>query len=232
MMMKGTVRVLGMIGLAGLLLGITAIDRNDAVAADGLTVSINAPAQIVRGDTFTVAVDVTNITAFDAGQFDVSFNESLIQLDDVTAGLTGTTEIPIALWNKMSTGTCRVIVNVPGVPGVSGPGYLAVLHFHAASPVVGSSAVTLSNGFLNDNLGSEIVATWVGDSVDVCEPGANPRPGGDANGDGMVNAADISTLERIIVGLEGATLSADATQDGSVNTADITKAEAIVIRAI
>ena len=130
-MMKGTVRVLGMIGLVGLLLGITAIDRNDAVAADGVTVSINAPAQIVRGDTFTVTVDVTNMTAFDAGQFDVSFNESLIQLDDVTAGLTGTTDIPIALWNRMSTGTCRVIVNIPGVPGADGSGCLAVLHFHA-----------------------------------------------------------------------------------------------------
>jgi len=230
-MMKRTVRILSMIGLVGLLLGITAIDRNDAVAADGLTVSINAPAQIVKGDTLTVTVDITNVTAFDAGQFDVSFNESLIQMDSVEAGLVGTTQIPVALWNETSTGTCRIIVNVPGVPGVSGSGYLAVLHFQAASSVVGSSTISLSNGFLNDNLGSEIAATWVGDSVDVCEPGVIPRPG-DANGDGIVNAADITTLERIIVGLEGATLSADATQDGAVNTADITKAEAIVIRAI
>jgi len=230
-MMKRTVRILGMIGLAGLLLGIVVIDGNDAMAADAVTVSINAPAHIVKGDTFTATVDVTTMTAFDAGQFDVSFNESLIQLDDVTAGLTGTTEIPIALWNKMSTGTYRVIVNVPGVPGVDGFGCLAVLHFRAASSVVGSSAVTLSNGFLNDNLGSEITTTWVGDSVDVCEPSVIPRPG-DANGDGTVNAADVTTVERIIVGLEGATPSADATQDGAVNTADITKAEAIVIGAV
>jgi hypothetical protein len=162
--------------MAALLLGIAILGRKDAVAAGGITVSINAPAQVVKGDTFTATVDIANVTAFDAGQFDVSFNESLVQLDSVTAGLAGTTQIPIALWNKTSTGTCRIIVNVPGVPGVTGSGYLAVLHFHAASSVVGSSAVSLSNGFLNNNLGSEITATWVGDSVSVCEPLVTTAP--------------------------------------------------------
>jgi len=152
-------------------------------------------------------------------------------LDSVTAGLVGTTQIPVALWNKIATGICRVIVNVPGVPGVNGSGYLAVLNFHAASSVAGSSAARLSNGFLNNNLGSEITATWVGDSVDVCEPRVTPRPG-DADGNGAINAADITTIERIIVGLEGATSNADATQDGEVDTADITAVEATVIRAI
>jgi len=230
-MVKGTVRILYVIALVGLLLGIAAVGRNAAVAADGVTVSINAPVRVVEGSTFTVTVDITDVTAFDAGQFDVSFNDSVIQLDDVTAGLAGTTQIPTALWNEISTGTCRIIVNVPGVPGVDGSGYLAVLHFHAGISVDGSSAVSLSNGFLNNNLASEITATWVGDSVNVCEPSEIPRPG-DANGDGIVNAADITTVERIIVGLEGAMPSADATQDGAVNAADITKAEAIVIGAI
>jgi len=296
-----------MIGLVGLLLGIAAIGRSDAVAAEVVTMSIDAPAQVVEGDDFTVTVDVTNVAAFDAGQFDVSFDESLIQLDSVTAGLVGTTQIPIALWNEISAGTCRIIVNVPGVPGVNGSGYLAILNFHAASSVVGSSAVSLSNGFINNNLGSEIAATWVGDSVNVCEPlditttslpgtaggtaysvtlgaaggngahtwsvlsgslpggltlsatgtisgtpraigdftftvqvtdgqmsdsqslsiKATPRPS-DANGDGVINAADITTVERIIVGLDDTTPGADANQDGAVNTADITKIERII----
>jgi hypothetical protein len=60
-------------------------------------------------------------------------------------------------------------VNVPGVPGVSGSGSLAVLHFHAVGTAGGSSAIDLSNGFLNNNLGSEISATWTGDSVSVCK---------------------------------------------------------------
>ena len=306
-MIKRTVRILSMIGLVGLLLGIAAVGRSDVMAADAVTVTVNAPAQVVEGGDFAVTVDVTNVTAFDAGQFDVSFDESLVQLDSVTAGLVGTTQTPIALWNEIGAGTFRIIVNVPGVPGANGSGYLAVLNLHAASSVVGTSAVSLSNGFLNNNLGSEIAATWFGDSVNVCEPpnitttslpdtvvgiaysvtleaaGGNgdytwsvlsgslpagltlsatgtisgtptaignftftvnvtdghlsdsqslsikvtPRPG-DANGDGIINAADITTVERIIVGLKDTTTGADANQDGAVNTADITGIERVI----
>lgn len=306
--MKRTVRMLKTIALVGLLLGIAAVGGNEGVAAATAIVSVNAPAQVVKGSPFTVTVDITNTTALDAGQFDVSFDESVIQLDDVTAGVLGTTQIPIALWNKLGTGTYRIIVNVPGVPGVNGSGYLAVLHFHALSSVGNSSAVSLSNGFLNNNLGSEITATWAGDSVNVSEPlvisttslpdtvtgsayaaklgaaGGNGNctwsvlsgslPGGlslsgtgtisgtpttagsftftvkvtdgqlsdskgltikvtprsgDANGDGVINSADITTVERIIVGLEGTSPSADANQDGKTNTADITKIERIIV---
>jgi hypothetical protein len=51
---------------------------------------------------------------------------------------------------------------------------------------------------------------------------------GDANGDGIVNAADITAVEMMIAGLEPATTSADANLDGKVNSADITKVERII----
>lgn len=50
----------------------------------------------------------------------------------------------------------------------------------------------------------------------------------DVNGDGIVNVADITFLERTIVGLEGETSGADANGDGVVNSADITKIERII----
>jgi hypothetical protein len=142
------------------------------VVASGVAVSINAPAQAVQGSSFTVSVDISDVNAFDAGQFDVSFDESFVRLDNVTAGQIGATQIPVDLWNKMSTGTYRIIVNVPGVPGVSGSGSLAVLHFHAASSAVSNSALSLSNGFLNDNLGTQISATWAGGSINASPPSA------------------------------------------------------------
>jgi hypothetical protein len=51
---------------------------------------------------------------------------------------------------------------------------------------------------------------------------------GDVNGDGAVNTADITKVERIIVGLDATTTSADANQDGKVNAADVTKVERII----
>ena len=68
--------------------------------------------------------------------------------------------------------------------GVSGSGYLAVLHFHIVGSE-GSSNISLSNGVLSDNTASEIQPTWTGDSVKVVAaasedttppPVVNPSP--------------------------------------------------------
>ena len=167
--MKKTMPILTLIALAALLLG-----SASATAQDAVTISINAHAEVVTDSNFTASVDIANVTDFDAGQFDVSYNESMLRLDDVTAGLIDTTEIPVVLWNEISPGTFRVIVNVPGVPGVSGSGFLAVLHFHATGSAADSSTINFSNGFLNNNLGEEITATWTGDPVTVYEVAGKP----------------------------------------------------------
>ena len=64
-------------------------------------------------------------------------------------------------------------MNVPGFPGVSGSGYLAVLHFHVIGSAGDSSAIELSEGFLNNKLTHEVKATWTGDSVTVCQEISN-----------------------------------------------------------
>ena len=51
---------------------------------------------------------------------------------------------------------------------------------------------------------------------------------GDADGNGVVNALDITKVERIIAGLDASTSGADANQDGDVNAIDITKVERII----
>ncbi len=137
------------------------------------------------------------MTDFDAANYDVSFDASVLRLDNVTSGLIGSTTIPIDIYNEISSGTYRIIHNVPGLAGVSGSGYLAVLHFHVIGSEGDSSTISLSNGMLSNNLAEEITATWIGDSVDV----TSVLPG-DANGDGNVNALDIIKIERIIAGLD------------------------------
>ena len=161
-------RVMGIMCLLGLLVGAGSVYRSSPVQAASTAVSIDAPAEVVKGSTFTATVRISDVSAFDAGQFDVSINESLVQLDDITAGQIGTTQVPVDLWTEVSSGTYRIIVNVPGVPGVNGSGSLAVLHLQAASSA-GTSAVSLSNGFLNNNLAVQIPATWTGGSVLVCD---------------------------------------------------------------
>ena len=188
-----------------------------------VTVSINAPATAAPDSDFTANVNISEVLDFDACNYDVSFDASVLRLDNVTSGLIDSTTIPVSIYNEISSGTYRVVQNVEGTAGVSGSGYLAVLHFHVIGSAGDSSTISLSNGVLANNVAEEITATWVGDLVDI----TSVLPG-DANGDGVVNALDITKVERIVAGLDAETPGADANQDGSINALDITKIEMII----
>ncbi len=69
--------------------------------------------------------------------------------------------------------------------------------------------------------------TITGSSAGVATQVETVLPG-DANGDGNVNALDITKVERIIAGLDTETPGADANQDGNVNALDITKVERLI----
>jgi len=157
-------KILGMITIVAVILGIgTAVP---ALAAD-VAVSVDAPAQVSPDSDFTVNINITEVTDFDACNYDVSYDGSVLRLDSVTPGLIGTTAIPVDVYNEISAGTYRVIQNVPGLAGVSGSGYLAVLNFHVLGADGDSSAITLSNGMIASNQAQEITATWAGGSVEV-----------------------------------------------------------------
>jgi hypothetical protein len=188
----------------------------------GVTVSIDAPDEAAPDSDFTANVNISEVVDFDACNYDVSFDASVLRLDNVTSGLIGPTTIPVDIYSEISSGTYRVIQNVPGLAGVSGSGYLAVLHFHVIGSQGDSSPISLASGMLSNNLAEEIAATWSGDSVDVT------LVPGDANDDGNVNSLDITKVERVITGLDAETPGADANQDGNVNALDITKVERII----
>jgi hypothetical protein len=150
-------KILGMITMVALILGIgTAVP---ALAAD-VTVSIDAPAEASPASDFTVNINITEVTDFDACNYDVTYDNAVLRLDNVAAGLVGETAIPVDVYNEISPGTYRVIQNVPGLAGVTGTGYLAVLHFHVLGAEGDSSAITLSNGMIASSLAQEITATW------------------------------------------------------------------------
>jgi hypothetical protein len=137
------------------------------VTVTPVEVSLDAPVEAAPASDFTVNVNISEVTDFDAAGYDVSFDSAVLRLDDVTAGLIGATAVPVDLYNEVEAGTWRVVQNLPGTEGVSGSGYLAVLHFHVVGADGESSALTLSNGVLSNNLAEEITATWSGASVAI-----------------------------------------------------------------
>ncbi len=138
--MRRMVKILGMITIVALLLGGGA--AVPVAAAPAVTVSIDAPVQAAPDSDFTANVNISEVTGFDACNYDVSFDGSVLRLDNVTSGLIGSTTIPVDVYNEVSSGTWRVIQNVPGLTGASGSGYLAVLHFHVIGSAGDSSTIT------------------------------------------------------------------------------------------
>jgi len=138
-----------------------------AAATSGVTVSIDTPAGVAPGSDFTASISISEVTDFDACNYDVSFDASVLRLDIVTSGMIGSTEIPVDLYNEVTSGIYRIIQNIPGLAGVTGSGYLAELHFHVIGSIGDSSLVGPSNGVISDIAAGEIEATWVEGAVSI-----------------------------------------------------------------
>jgi len=152
-----------------LCLAIALVPFSSASAGD-VTVSIDATAEVDSNTDFIARVNITEVTNFDAANYDITYDPLVLEVTDVTDGIIGETVIPVEIWGFIpaeTQGKIRVVNNVPGFPGVSGSGYLAEIHFHVVGSAGSTSDITLSNGMLSDNTATEIPVTWVGGSVYV-----------------------------------------------------------------
>jgi hypothetical protein len=217
--MRGIMKIVGATGIVTTLL----VGDGAVVAAAPVEVRICAPDEPAPDSDFTAGISIGEVADFDGCYYDVTFDASVLRLNDVTPGLIGSTTISVETYWEVSPGTWRVVQSLPGAVGVNGSGYLAVLHFHVIGSEGDSSDISLSDGSLYDTTAEEIAATWVGDSIVV-----TPALSGDVNGDGIINALDITTVERIIAKLDAPIASADVNQDGTINVLDITKVERFI----
>ncbi len=149
-----------------------------ASASDGVQVSLDASAEAAANSNFTATVAISQVEDFDACNYDVSFDPSVLRLDNVTDGNIGGTVIPVGIWTENVTGTYRVIQNIPGLNGATGSGHLAILQFHVVGSQGQSSDIGLSNGVLSSIMAEAITATWTGSLVQVtsAEAGAQGLP--------------------------------------------------------
>lgn len=133
-------------------------------SAQEVTISIDAPSTTGTETDFVVRVDITDVTNFDACNYDITYDPSVIEVTGVTAGLIGDSAVPIDMWGEIVPGKLRIIENIPGAPGVSGSGYLAEIHFRVIGDSYDTGGITISNVTLSDNTATEIQATRIQDS--------------------------------------------------------------------
>ncbi len=128
-------------------------------------VSVNAPESVP--ETFGVTIDVENVIDMNGGQFDLSFDSSVVNVTDVSAGNIGGTTIPIVGWAFMDANTVRVLFKLDGIDCVSGSGYVARIDFETRGSKGNLSVLHISKVVLVDTKANKIPATWTGAEVTV-----------------------------------------------------------------
>jgi len=193
----------------------------------GVIVSIEAPSTVAPGAAFSAQVAITYVTDLDAGDFEVTFDPAVLDLTSWSDGQINGSTIPVVA-TYLGDGTVKVVVNVSGTAGVTGEGTLAVLNFTFIGNSGEGSAIGLTPGTLSNKNAEAINAQWVSTASVAATALA-----GDANGDGSLNALDITEIELIVAGDPDhpATPGADANEDGFVNALDITKVELLVAQS-
>ncbi|MCD6455732.1 MAG: hypothetical protein J7K81_02930, partial [Methanophagales archaeon] len=134
-------------------------------AEDTVTVTVNAPEYVEH--TFIVTMDVDNVTDLNSGQFDLSFNSSVVNVTEVRGGEIDGKEVPIYMWDFRDSDRVRVISKLPGVEGASGSGYLAEIEFEVKGKSGENSKLDISRGVLRDTEAKEIDTEWYDIEVTV-----------------------------------------------------------------
>ncbi|MGP8320746.1 MAG: cohesin domain-containing protein [Methanosarcinaceae archaeon] len=126
------------------------------VQAQQTTVNLKIP-ELVKGSTVYATIEITNVTDLDAGQFDLSFNSSVLKVLNAENGSIGDMEIPLK-WRSIDDGTVRVIFNLEGVTGISGFGQIARIGFEVIGE--GEGDLLISNGLLGNIEANRINTDW------------------------------------------------------------------------
>ena len=188
------------------------------ICLEKVEVSLTAPASVSFEEDIAAEVVVTQVNNLDTASFNLAFDDSVVEYQDVD--LTGTlTEGASLVVNDTTPGELIVVINLPGVDGVSGAGTIAKVMF---TPIVACTSTTLvlSDVMLGDTDAEEIPSKIVVPEVTV-EISSIP---GDADGDGDVDILDITKAERILVGLDPIPPcgNPDCNEDGEFLPNDIT----------
>ena len=144
---------------------------------DDPPVSINpSAANVTRGGAYTATIAIGAVTNFNAYQFDLTYNDSVIQVSGdeggsaVSNGLIGSQTVPLAMWGFVPSGqpgSIRVLGHLPGVSSATGQGYLARIQFEVTGAAGQSCQLTLSNVALYNSAGDIIPSSPAGGVVNV-----------------------------------------------------------------
>jgi hypothetical protein len=149
------------------LLILTLYVSGSSASADTIQVDPSSTTVTV-GETFSLDVDVSNISDLYAYQFDLTFTPGVLFATNVSEGpflANGgdTFFLPGTIDNVGGTITFNADTLIGATSGVTGSGTLAVFDFEALA--AGPSPVAIANVFLLDSTGASIIPSSTGESI-------------------------------------------------------------------
>ncbi len=167
---------------------------------------------LVPGTTYDLPITVNNVDKFAAYQVDLTFNGSVLEVEEIIPGSLGIT--------AKNIGSGSLIFNGAAASGVSGNVPIATVRFTVTGTTGDETALNLAAGLWDEN-GFVI-------PVEVRDGGAYLLLYGDANGDGEVNQADTLLVLQQVVGLDQEMpaagtpkfLATDVTRNGVIDVGD------------
>jgi len=121
---------------------------------------------VEEGATFSVTIDVDDVTNFKLGQFDLSFNSSVLKYKDVEEGNLDGETIPIKKLDD-DDDTVHVYVSMSMGETANGSGHLAEVNFKVKGAEGERSRLDLSNIFLVDKSSTKIPADGIGAEIKI-----------------------------------------------------------------
>jgi PGF-CTERM protein len=155
------------------------------IGARGVELRVNAPEEVEEEGTFEVSIEVEELDDLNSAKFDLSFDSSVVNVTNVSDGNVDGTTIPAQMWIA-EAGIINVIVDIPGIDGVSGSGSLATVSFEVVGGKRDESELEISNVQLVDDeaefievgklSGAEIKVVDVIEVVEEKEEGEEEQP--------------------------------------------------------
>ena len=148
-----------------------------------LAVLVDAPAEVEEDGNFSAQVDIINLD-MDPGNYSASYvltyNANIIRVVNVSAGLIGSSSIPVTNWSFVTPGVqgvLSVVQNISATAAVTGSGYLAEIDFDVVGTHCNTSDIdfnkTVSRLYVLPSM-TTINAAWFDDEVHVVGPTPTP----------------------------------------------------------
>jgi hypothetical protein len=122
---------------------------------------------VEEGATFSVTIDVDDVTNFKCGNFYLSFDSKVLKYKDVEEGSLDGETILIKIKKLDDDDTVYVNVGMPMGETANGSGHLAEVSFKVKGAEGDTSVLDLSEGSLVDKSSTKIPAEWKGAEIKI-----------------------------------------------------------------